>query len=143
MTLEAREGRLDRYDLVIIGFGPAGAALALPAARSGARVLVLEQHRVPHDKLCGEFLSPDAVLGLEALGIRVDGGAGGDGANPPRIDRVRITAPGVPAVERPLPWGGRGMSRLALDRLLAGACRAAGVEIREQWRASDIEPAHG
>ncbi len=143
MSSEARPGRehrADDYDLGIIGFGPAGAALALAAARRGARVLVLEQHRVPHDKLCGEFLSPDAIASLEALGVPVESAVAGD-AEPPRIDRVRITAPSGAMVERPLPPGGRGLSRLALDRILAGACRAAGVEIREQWRASEIAPA--
>ena len=149
MSSGARLGRDDQadfdvyYDLAIIGFGPAGAALALSAARHGARVLVLEQHRVPHDKLCGEFLSPDAIASLEALGVPVDTATGSDGSEAPRIDRVRITAPSGAMVERPLPAGGRGLSRLALDRMLATACRAAGVEIREQWRVSEIAPERG
>ena len=49
------------YDLAIIGGGPAGAAAAITAARSGASVLLLERGRYPRHKVCGEFVSAEAI----------------------------------------------------------------------------------
>lgn len=51
------------YDLIVIGAGPAGASAAITAARSGARVLLLERGRLPRHKVCGEFVSAES-LGL-------------------------------------------------------------------------------
>ncbi len=53
------------YDLIVIGGGPAGSAAAILAARSGARVLLLERGKFPRHKVCGEFVSSES-LGLLA-----------------------------------------------------------------------------
>jgi flavin-dependent dehydrogenase len=122
-------------DLVVIGFGPAGAALALRMAIRGFQVVVVEQHRVPRDRLCGEFMSPDAMDELDVLGLRPELRA----VAPPPIARVRLTAAGGQVVERPLGAGAAGLSRLELDRMLADRCREAGVTVIEQWRATGVE----
>lgn len=51
---------MKRFDLIIAGGGPAGAAAAITAARLGARVLILESGRLPRHKVCGEFISAEA-----------------------------------------------------------------------------------
>ena len=56
-------------DVLIVGAGPSGAALALALARSGREVLVVERSRFPRDKPCGDCLNPGAVAELERLGI--------------------------------------------------------------------------
>ncbi len=56
-------------DIVVVGAGPAGAALALSLARSGADVLLLDKARFPRDKTCGDGLTPRAVAALERLGL--------------------------------------------------------------------------
>ena len=55
------------YDLIVIGGGPAGTAAAIIAARSGARVLLLEKGRFPRQKVCGEFVSAESLLLLRDL----------------------------------------------------------------------------
>jgi choline dehydrogenase-like flavoprotein len=46
------------YDVVIIGAGVAGGAMATRLARNGHAVLVLERTRVHVDRIRGEFLAP-------------------------------------------------------------------------------------
>jgi geranylgeranyl reductase family protein len=46
-----------RYDAVVVGGGPAGAAAAHGLARAGARVLLVERRRLPRYKACGGCLS--------------------------------------------------------------------------------------
>src|SRR5262245_33483446 len=52
-----------RHDL-IIGAGPAGTVAGIILARGGWRVTLVEQHRFPRDKVCGECLS---ALGIDVL----------------------------------------------------------------------------
>jgi flavin-dependent dehydrogenase len=55
------------YDLAVIGGGPAGSAAAITAARGGRRVLLLERGRIRRHKVCGEFISSEAVALLRDL----------------------------------------------------------------------------
>ena len=58
------------HDALVIGGGPAGAVLAREIAAAGRSVVLLERAREPHHKVCGEFLSPEALPLLAAAGIR-------------------------------------------------------------------------
>jgi len=58
---------MSQYDLVVAGGGPAGTAAAITAARRGARVLLLERGRFPRHKVCGEFVSGEALALLANL----------------------------------------------------------------------------
>lgn len=57
------------YDVIIIGGGPAGSSAAIRLAEHGVRVLVLEEKRMPREKLCGEFITPECFPTLERLGV--------------------------------------------------------------------------
>ncbi len=56
-------------EVLIVGAGPAGAALGLELARRGRDVLILEGTRFPRDKPCGDCLNPGAVRELRRLGV--------------------------------------------------------------------------
>ena len=62
-----------RYDVIIVGAGPAGISTALHLAKIApeliARTLILEKARHPRHKLCGGGLLPDAELILQRLGL--------------------------------------------------------------------------
>lgn len=49
------------FDLAVIGGGPAGCAASIRAARSGARVLLLDRGKFPRHKVCGEFVSAESL----------------------------------------------------------------------------------
>ncbi|WP_310475146.1 FAD-dependent monooxygenase, partial [Sandarakinorhabdus sp.] len=71
---------------LIVGGGLAGAAAAIDLARAGLPPLLLEREAYAHDKICGEFLSGEAVKALAGLGVD----ARALGAVP--ITRVEINA---------------------------------------------------
>jgi geranylgeranyl reductase family protein len=58
-----------RYDVVIVGAGPAGAVLAYLLAKTGAEVLLLEKELFPRYKACGGGLTQRA---LDSLPFEID-----------------------------------------------------------------------
>jgi len=131
-------GNGELADLAVIGAGPAGCALALEVARSGFEVVLCEQHRIRRDKLCGEFLSPEALAHLRNFGLDR---ALAPTFDSPSIDHVRVTVPGQRDLVHPLSPPARGLSRLHLDGALAAACSQAGVRVLDRWRATRIRDA--
>lgn len=105
-------------DVAIVGAGPAGSTLAAILARSGRSVALIERDTFPRDKLCGEFLSYDALPVVEHFGI--------DLPDAPYIRRCRVVSRHC-SVEFELPHAARGVSRRLLDATLfehAVACGA-------------------
>ncbi len=53
--------------ILIIGAGPAGCIAAIALIRAGFDVTLIEQHRFPRDKVCGECLSRLGIAVLQSL----------------------------------------------------------------------------
>jgi flavin-dependent dehydrogenase len=58
-------------DVLVIGGGPAGLAMAIAARQHGLTVAVADGMRPPIDKACGEGLMPDGLAALERLGLQL------------------------------------------------------------------------
>lgn len=69
VALEAPVMSRMEAEVLIVGAGPAGAALGLELARGGCDVLILERARFPRDKPCGDCVNPGAVRELHRLGL--------------------------------------------------------------------------
>ncbi|MDQ2983082.1 MAG: geranylgeranyl reductase family protein [Actinomycetota bacterium] len=52
---------MERFDVIVVGAGPAGSTTAYRLARGGARVVLLDRARFPRDKPCGGGLTYRAV----------------------------------------------------------------------------------
>jgi flavin-dependent dehydrogenase len=121
----------DRFDVAVIGAGPAGAAAAIAAARAGARVLLVDRATFPRPKVCGSCLAASGVRVLEALGAESAIRA----AAPLRS--IRIDAAGRSlAIPRAT---GVAIGRAELDASLVEIARDAGVEVRLSTSARVVE----
>jgi flavin-dependent dehydrogenase len=109
-------------DVLILGGGVAGCAASIALARKGCSVTLVERETASRHKVCGEFLSGEALEDLHALGIDV----ASLGAVP--IDYVRLAAASR-AAEAPLPFPAASLTRKALDTALIAEAIAAGVRI--------------
>jgi flavin-dependent dehydrogenase len=109
-------------EVLIVGGGVAGCAASIALARKGRDVTLIEREPTPRHKVCGEFLSGEALEDLHALGIDV----ASLGAVP--IDYVRLAA-ARRAAEAPLPFPAASLTRKALDTALLAEAVAAGVRV--------------
>ncbi|KAG2429450.1 hypothetical protein HYH02_014032 [Chlamydomonas schloesseri] len=57
------------WDVIIVGGGVAGSALAYAQAKDGRRVLLLERDLTQPDRIVGELLQPGGYLQLKRLGL--------------------------------------------------------------------------
>jgi len=100
----------------------AGCAASIALSRKGRRVTLIERELSPRHKVCGEFLSGEALADLCALGINV----AALGAVP--IDHVRLAA-SRRAAEAPLPFPAASLTRKTLDTALMAEAVAAAVHV--------------
>ncbi len=59
--------RYNKFDVIIVGAGPAGASTAISLRNSGLSVALLDKAKFPRDKICGDALSVDVINQLEVL----------------------------------------------------------------------------
>ena len=109
-------------EVLVVGAGPAGSAAAHLLAKAGRDVVLIDQHRFPRDKVCGDGLIPDALRALGRLGVR---------------EQVMTEARASTALACVAPRGGRidvpailaVLPRKRLDAIVCNAATAAGARM--------------
>ena len=128
--------RIDRsVDHLVIGGGPAGSMVALRLAAAGRNVLLLEKEPLPHHKVCGEFLSHEAVAYLHQAGVapRSLGAA--------VIRHLRLSA-GSKVIAAPLSFQALSLSRRVLDEALLARAEEKGCLVLSGVAVESLTP-HG
>ncbi|MER7280205.1 geranylgeranyl reductase family protein [Dactylosporangium sp. NPDC000244] len=115
----------DRFDVAVVGAGPAGAAAALAARRAGATVLLLDKAAFPRDKPCGDGIAPHALDVLADLGVSP--------LSPEfaPVPALRLRGPGGGEVARPHARPAYTIPRTVFDHRLAEAARQSGATLVE------------
>ncbi len=120
-----------KHDALIIGGGLAGSTLAARLAQAGRDVLLLEKTSAAHDKMCGDFLSQEALHYLAMSGV-----------DPVALGAVPLTAVRLAGLdilaEAPLPFRALSLRRRILDEALLQHAVHAGSAIRRGTRVQSI-----
>lgn len=123
------------YDMIVIGAGPAGCTIATLLSKAGWKTAIVDRKTLPIQKLCGEFLSPEAgpILNELDLNSRIRKYA-------PEIRTATIHTGKGPGARFPLPDPGWGIGRTSLDRILIERARTAGVRVLLDRKVTEIDP---
>ena len=123
------------WDIVVVGGGPAGLAVAIVAAEQGLSVIVIERRDCSPDKACGEGVLPPGVKALERLGVA------------DRFDRstsypfagIRFIQEDGSSAESQMPVSGLGIRRTLLVEALARRAEELGAVLQHRCSVNRVE----
>ncbi len=115
--------------VLVVGGGLAGPAAAISLARAGCEVMVIEREAKAQHKVCGEFLSREALQYLDSLGVAMES------LGAVAIQRVRLAGGG----EVELPFPAMSLTRRALDDELLRLAELAGATVLRGCRVESIK----
>ena len=132
-----------RCDVLVIGAGPAGSAVAAHAAQVGADVVLAEAARHPRPKACAEYGSPRLAEELQLLGVPA--ATWRPSAVP--IDSMRVFTRHASFDLRYADRAGErqawGLDRITFDAALAGYAARCGARSLESAPLTDLTFADG
>ncbi len=130
----------NRWDVVVVGAGPAGATTALLLARAGASVLLIDRARFPRDKACSEYLSPATTEILQRLGGGILDAV--EGSAHAKLYGMKVVAPCGAAMCGRFRGGPRPYSfalpRTTFDTILLAAAARAGAQVHEATTVENL-----
>lgn len=122
-----------KVDVAIVGGGLAGLSLAICLRRKGLEVALFEKKIYPFHKVCGEYISNEALVFLDWLGFPVQE------VRYPKLNQFRITHSAGLEFKAPLPLGGIGISRHRLENWLQLKAKSEGVHVLDGIKVNSFE----
>jgi menaquinone-9 beta-reductase len=120
-------------DVVIIGGGIAGLISSIILSRQGISCTLVEKKNYPLHRVCGEYVSNEAVPFLELMDLYPSQ------LNPPRVSRFQLSSVSGKNKILPLDLGGFGISRFSFDHFLFAKARESGVTFLLDTTAENVE----
>jgi flavin-dependent dehydrogenase len=114
-----------RYEVVVIGGGPAGSTTAHYLANTGFDICLIEKKIFPRETLCGEFLSAEVINNINRLNLS----EGFYELNPNPINSFRFFNKRGDYISSALKFSAYGLKRSLFDNFLLTAAAKKGVEI--------------
>jgi digeranylgeranylglycerophospholipid reductase len=130
---------MERYDVVVVGAGPAGARAASASASAGARTLLVDRREeLGHPVQCGEFVPTPEELGtlFDAPALIREAFWIPDGTALRATHTMVCVSPFGHRYRFPL--AGFTLSRRAFDKALALDAEGRGAELRFPWGVTQV-----
>ncbi len=114
-----------RYDVIVVGAGPAGSIAAFQLALGGVSVALVDKATFPRDKACGDIVGPRALQVLADLGLAQPSGR--------EVGDIVVVGPAGRRVRLPCgegltyPGHGTAVTRTVFDAMLHDAAVEAGA----------------
>lgn len=125
--------RMQLKSVIIIGGGISGLLTAIQLGRAGIACTLIEKKIYPFHRVCGEYISNEAVPFLKSLDLYPES------LVPARISRLQLSAPNGHSAIIPLPLGGFGISRHSFDLFLYQQAKNAGVIFLLGIQADEVQ----
>jgi 2-polyprenyl-6-methoxyphenol hydroxylase-like FAD-dependent oxidoreductase len=124
----------EKVDLLVVGAGPVGLFAALCAARSGLKVMVLDQVWRGYGQGYASLLHSTTLDLLEGGGF-----ADALRARGRSLERVQLQVDDAPTISLDLPAPALAVSQAVLEQVLLDGLRAQGVPVRVPYQAATLE----
>ncbi len=131
---------MQKFDVAVVGAGPAGSAAAISLSRRGYLVALLDKQRFPREKLCGDFVNPANWPVFRKLGVEKKLLS----SDHEKVTTFRITSFSGEEAEVPLSsrngdtFFGLGLRRASLDHLLLKEAESGGVAVLQECRLREL-----
>jgi flavin-dependent dehydrogenase len=119
-------------NIVIIGGGLAGLTSSIQLVRAGIPCLVIEKKSYPFHRVCGEYVSNEALPFLKANGLYPKD------IKLPQINFFEFSACDGRSCKLPLDLGGFGISRYSFDHFLYTIAKKEGVSFELNTEVSSV-----
>ncbi len=119
-------------NIIIIGGGLAGLTTSILLVRAGVTCTVIEKKSYPFHRVCGEYVSNEALPFLKQSGLYPDA------FNLPRIRFFELSSVGGTTARMNLDLGGFGISRYAFDHHLYEIALREGVRFLTNTEVSAV-----
>lgn len=140
--IDSTAGR-GKTQVIVVGAGPGGSSTAWHLATRGIEVVLLDRAEFPRDKVCAEYLSPQASRILASMGAM----DAIDASNPAHLTGMRVRAPNGCEIHgsfvarhgyRAFRDRGIAVRRSILDAILVERAESAGAQLLERARVTDV-----